>query len=98
MDYNFGEASHKVFRTRFVTELRSATPVWRRLRVELWAYEPSNNNQRLGHSAFSRSSHNRRKKFATGPIQHCLGNPSQLDVAVSTNPAASPLHPTWATP
>ena len=57
----------KFFRARFVRELRSAEPVSTQLSIEFWPSESPAHNQKLGHAAFSRSSHTGRKNFATGP-------------------------------
>src|SRR4051794_38110574 len=57
----------KFFRARFVRELRSAEPASIQLLVEIRASGSPIHNQKLGHAAFSCSSHTGREKFATGP-------------------------------
>ena len=67
-----GASTHvaKFFRARFVRNLRSAEPSLTRPEVEIRSSERPNYNQKLGHAAFSRSSHTGPKNFATGPIEH----------------------------
>ena len=59
----------KFFRARFVRKLRSAEPESTQLWVEVRASKSPIHNQKLGHLAFSCSSHTRREKFATGPLE-----------------------------
>jgi hypothetical protein len=50
--------------------VRSAEHESAQLWVEVRASKSPIHNQKLGHLAFSCSSHTRREKFATGPEQH----------------------------
>ena len=61
----------KFFRARFVRELRSAEPASTRPKVEVRSSEIPIYNQKLGHTAFSCSSHAGREKFATDPSRTC---------------------------
>src|SRR3954447_15281404 len=92
MDYNFGEACRKVFRTRFVTELRSAQPAWTRLRVELRVYELPIITKDWA-TAPSRAA----RTIVAKNLGQALSNTvseilAKMDVTVPTSPAASPLH------
>src|SRR3954454_6860156 len=55
-------------RAQFVKKLRYVQPGSTQLRIEIQASGISVHSQKLGYTAFSRSPHTGREKFATGPI------------------------------
>src|SRR3954451_25064696 len=77
------------FRARFGRELRAVEPVPTQLLIEFWLSESPVRNQKLGHAAFSRSSHTGLKNFATGPHGPTFGyglglqTPEFLSIVVS---------------